>query len=91
MNMRSLLLTVPVTISMLAVAPLSAEAACWIWKPCANNYDAGGPTESQSVLPPMPPEGSVPLGDAGRESQKVLAPYPSGGPLRRVLRALRKS
>lgn len=60
-----LLLTVSIT-SMLAVAPLSANAACWVWKPCAN----GGMTESQSVLPPdlppLPSDGSV------RESQRVL-------------------
>jgi hypothetical protein len=77
MNTRSLLLTVPVTISMLAAAPLSAEAACWVWKPCANEYDSGGPgpTESQAVLPPLPADGWVPPGAPPRESQKVLAPY----------------
>lgn len=85
MKTRSLILTVPVALSMLAVAPLSAEAACWVWKPCANGYDAGGAglTESQTVLaphpselPPLPPDGSV------RESQRVLAPYPRDGSVR---------
>jgi len=87
MKTRSLLFAVPITISMLAVAPLSAEAACWVWKPCAKGYEygGGGPgmTESQSALapypsdlPPLPPDGSE------RESQRVLSPYPPDGSAR---------
>ena len=71
-----LLLTVSIAVSMLAVAPFSAKAACWVWKPCANG--GLGLTESQSVLPlpdlpPLPPDGSL------RESQRVLPPLPPAG------------
>jgi hypothetical protein len=77
-----LLLTVSIA-SMLAVAPLSAKAACWVWKPCAN----GGMTESQGVLPqpdlpPLPSDGSV------RESQRVLPPIPPDGSLPESQRVL---
>ena len=74
-----LLVTVSIAVSMLAVAPLSAKAACWIWKPCAkgNDYGGSGMPESQSVLPPdlppLPPDGSVP------ESKRVLPPLPPAG------------
>lgn len=77
-----LLLTVSIAL-MLAVAPLSAKAACWVWKPCAN----GGMTESQSVLPPpdlppLPSDGSV------RESQRVLPALPPDGSLPESQRVL---
>ena len=78
MNTRSLLLTVPVTISMLTVAPLSAEAACWVWKPCANGYGAGGLTNPRPYCRHCRRMGRCRRAPRGA-TQKVLAPYPPDG------------
>jgi hypothetical protein len=63
---KSVLLTVPLAVSALTFLTLPANAVCWSWKPCADyqGYGYGAPTESQSVLPPLPPDGSVPPGTA---------------------------
>jgi hypothetical protein len=53
---KSLLLIVPLAVSTLTFLTLPANAVCWFWKPCADyqGYGYGGPTESQTVLPPLP-------------------------------------
>ena len=64
MKAKSILLTVPLTVSALTFLTLPADAVCWSWKPCADQqgYGYGAPTESQAVLPPLPADGSVPPG-----------------------------
>jgi len=61
MKAKSLLLTVPLAVSALLSLSLPANAVCWSWKPCADyqgGYGYGAPpTESQSLLPPLPPGG----------------------------------
>ena len=66
MKAKSLLLTVPLAVSALLSLSLPANAVCWSWKPCADyqgGYGYGAPpTESQSLLPPLPPGGAPPPG-----------------------------
>ena len=86
MKAKSILLTVPLAVSALTVLTLPANAVCWSWKPCADmqgyGYGYGVTTESQSVLPPLPPDGSVPPGTAacGRQRSPLLD-TPSDGPI----------
>ena len=64
MKAKSILLTVPLTVSALTFLTLPADAVCWSWKPCADYQGCGygALTESQAVLPPLPADGSVPPG-----------------------------
>ena len=46
MKAKSILLTVPLTVSALTFLTLPANAVCWSWKPCADlqGYGYGGTT-----------------------------------------------
>ena len=84
MKAKSILLTVPLAVSALTVLTLPANAVCWSWKPCADmqgyGYGYGVQTESQSVLPPLPPDGSVPPGTAAAPGSTPGATAAPGAP-----------
>ena len=83
MKAKSFLLTVPLAVSALMFLTFPANAVCWSWKPCADlqGYGYGAPTESQSVLPPLPQGGSVPPGSAAAPAPgATAAPGPAGSP-----------
>ena len=79
---KSLLLTVPLAVSALLSLSLQANAVCWSWKPCADyqgGYGYGAPpTESQSVLPPLPPGNAPPPGSQTGQQAATAAPAPAG-------------
>lgn len=84
MKAKSLLLTVPLAVSALLSLSLPANAVCWSWKPCADyqgGYGYGAPpTESQSLLPPLPPGGAPPPGSQTGQQGATAAPAPAGAP-----------
>lgn len=84
MKAKSLLLTVPLAVSALTFMSLPANAVCWSWKPCADyqgGYGYGAPpTESQSLLPPLPPGGAPPPGAPSGQQGATAAPGPAGAP-----------
>jgi hypothetical protein len=84
MKAKSLLLTVPLAVTALLSLSLPANAVCWSWKPCADyqgGYGYGAPpTESQSVLPPLPPGGAPPPGSQSGQQGATAAPAPAGAP-----------
>ena len=84
MKAKSLLLTVPLAVSALLSLSLPANAVCWSWKPCADyqgGYGYGAPpTESQSLLPPLPPGGAPPPGFQTGQQGATAAPAPGGAP-----------
>src|SRR6476619_4911250 len=84
MKAKSLLLPVPLAVSALLSLSLPANAVCWSWKPCADyqgGYGYGAPpTESQSLLPPLPPGGAPPPGSQTGEQGATAAPTPGGAP-----------
>jgi hypothetical protein len=63
---------------------LPASAVCWSWKPCADHQGGYGygapPTESQSLLPPLPPGGAPPPGSPTGQQGAPAAPGPAGAP-----------
>jgi hypothetical protein len=38
MRARGFLLAVPLAVAVASFATLPADAACWVWKPCANGF-----------------------------------------------------
>jgi hypothetical protein len=82
MKAKSILLTVPLTVSALTFLTLPADAVCWSWKPCADYQGCGygALTESQAVLPPLPADGSVPPGLDHRSGRSARRHGGAGAP-----------
>src|SRR5262245_24691125 len=81
MKAKSFLLTVPLAVSTLTFFSLPANAVCWSWKPCADlqGYGYGAATESQGVLPPLPP-GVDAQPEAAAAPGATATPGPAGAP-----------
>src|SRR5437773_2750552 len=86
MKAKTLLLAVPLAISVMILASRPAEAVCWVWKPCANNdVGYGGPVyggpvkESESPLPPLPKGGAAAPGTTAAPGA-TASQTPAGAP-----------
>jgi hypothetical protein len=89
MNTKSLLLTIPLAVSVLGFLSVPANAVCWAWQPCADTqgYGASGLTESQAVLPELPPDlpelppdGTLPPGATSAPPPSSASTEPGGAP-----------